>query len=114
MKIEKVTRDGSPMPSHTMKSGASAIFGMSWNTATLAIIGIVVGEFHRWIHALDLRVGVVDGVTVAVPGRLDDVDEAYQPVDRFVQPAGTERGPVAALVHDVPPMLLARADEVIE
>jgi hypothetical protein len=29
MKIEKVTRDGRPNPNHTIKSGASAIFGMS-------------------------------------------------------------------------------------
>src|SRR6516225_1297403 len=30
MKIENVTRDGDPIPSHTMNSGASAILGISW------------------------------------------------------------------------------------
>src|SRR5882762_9634749 len=29
MKIENVTRDGEPIPSHTMKSGASAILGIN-------------------------------------------------------------------------------------
>ena len=58
-----------------------------------------LGKHHRGIHALDLRVGVMDGVTVAVPGGLDDVDEAHEPVDRLVEPARAERGAVAAFVH---------------
>ena len=29
MKIENVTREGEPMPSHTMNSGASAILGIN-------------------------------------------------------------------------------------
>ena len=35
MKIENVTRDGEPIPSQTMKSGASAIFGINWKNTIL-------------------------------------------------------------------------------
>src|SRR5216684_5909056 len=35
MKIEKVMRDDGPIPSQTMNSGASAIFGISWKKMML-------------------------------------------------------------------------------
>ncbi|MFT4100777.1 MAG: hypothetical protein QM674_07025 [Burkholderiaceae bacterium] len=34
MKTENVSRDWKPMPSQTMNSGASAIFGINWNSTT--------------------------------------------------------------------------------
>ena len=56
-------------------------------------------QHHRRVHSLNLRVGVMDGMAVAVPGGLDNVDEAHEPIDGFVEPPRAKGGAVAALVH---------------
>src|ERR1700747_2191316 len=35
IKIENVTREGAPIPSHTMNNGAKAIFGINWKNTML-------------------------------------------------------------------------------
>jgi len=35
IKIENVTREGAPIPSHTINNGAKAIFGINWKNTML-------------------------------------------------------------------------------
>ena len=56
-------------------------------------------QHHGRVLALNLRIGVMHRVAITIPGRLADIDEADDPIGSLVEPAGAERGSVAAFVH---------------
>ena len=56
-------------------------------------------QHHGRVLALDLRVGVMHRVAIAVPGRLADIDEAHQPIGRLVERPRAKRRAVTAFMH---------------
>ena len=54
---------------------------------------------HFRILTLDLGVGVVVGVLIAVPERSADIDKAAKPKHSLIEPSAAKCGPMAGFVH---------------